>query len=415
MKHYPLRTRVPLVGKKAASCRVSFRPVPYAQHEHVEVRRLRVHPNNSVASPTDRLSWKDAVTITPPAYAAARIQEIDRRAFEISGLGHTHRWSPPPRDNVSGVDHTVNRPIRTSRPLENVQVSEDDPGEYIVYMVRDYIDIKSKTLGEPYKLFYPGRNVLFPTRYAREDLGVDKLDRPDIAFSPVAADVEFPEPQDLDVNMMPFVYGEPESLPPELRPYYSNLIASCPIQEHDIGKVMYLTVQENQVEKGTTQRRPGLHVEAPGAGTGEVVARGHKVVAGGFLAAQEHTWGSGFVSGGDTFHDGIYMASNMDNTAAVWNAIVDTRKGEVTSEGSVAHLRPLIGDGFLLPANLLVWMTDKTPHEAIPQENGGYRQYFRLVTSRVSVWFEQHSSLNPNVPLPDHVQVVKGNKFKPDA
>jgi hypothetical protein len=155
---------------------------------------------------------------------------------------------------------------RTSRPLE--EVSEDNPGEYIVFTAQTIIDKESRTFGEPYKLASPGRKVLFPTRYASEDLGVDKSDRPDIVFSPVADDVEFPEPRDLDVNMMPFVYGEPESLPGELRPYYINLVANCPIQQQDLGKVMYLTVQENQVEKGTTQRRPGLHVEAPGAAEG---------------------------------------------------------------------------------------------------------------------------------------------------
>ena len=39
------------------------------------------------------------------------------------------------------------------------------------------------------------------------------------------------------------------------------------------------------------------------------------------------------------------------------------------------------------------------------------RQYFRLVTSQVSVWYADHSTPNPLVSLPDDVQVIKGNKF----
>ena len=32
----------------------------------------------------------------------------------------------------------------------------------------------------------------------------------------------------------------------------------------EIGKVNFLTIQESWVKTGTTQRRPGLHVDSPG-------------------------------------------------------------------------------------------------------------------------------------------------------
>ena len=32
----------------------------------------------------------------------------------------------------------------------------------------------------------------------------------------------------------------------------------------DFGKVYYLTIQETMVKAGTSQRRPGLHVDSPG-------------------------------------------------------------------------------------------------------------------------------------------------------
>ena len=33
----------------------------------------------------------------------------------------------------------------------------------------------------------------------------------------------------------------------------------------DLGKIYYLTIQENMVKSGKSQRRPGLHVDSPGA------------------------------------------------------------------------------------------------------------------------------------------------------
>merc|ERR1711966_348085 len=70
----------------------------------------------------------------------------------------------------------------------------------------------------------------------------------------------FPEPSGINVNMMPIRLGMKESLPEYLHSYWP-LLEACKIAPSDVGKVGYLTVQENHVEKGETQRRPGLHVE----------------------------------------------------------------------------------------------------------------------------------------------------------
>ena len=60
----------------------------------------------------------------------------------------------------------------------------------------------------------------------------------------------------------------------------------------------------------------------------------------------------------------------------------------------------------------MVWMTDSTPHESLPLKKGTYRQYFRLVTSQVSVWYADHSTPNPlGITPPHHVTIVHGNKF----
>lgn len=123
--------------------------------------------------------------------------------------------------------------------------------------------------------------------------------------------------------------------------------------------------------------------------------------------------GGGHFSVGEHVEGGIYMASTVANTCKVWNALV-TDKNIVDRHGSCEHLRHLFGEGVALKANELVWMTDRTPHEAVPRTQYGYRQFFRLVTSQISHWYAAYSTPNPNVPVPDHVVIVEGNKFVQD-
>jgi hypothetical protein len=232
-------------------------------------------------------------------------------------------------------------------------------------------------------------------------LGQKCKDRPQIAFTTCGEVEEFPPPLDRNVNMMPFIMGKKESIPCDLRPYYA-LIASCPVQESEIGKVCYLTVSEGLIRVSDTQRRGGLHIEAPRTSLRSDPA---------FTAAREHEWGIGVAFTQDELHGGIYMASKMNNTSCVWDALVD--KSASNSHGAIEHLRPFLGEGHRLHAGELVWMTDRTPDEAVPQEGDGYRQFFRLVTSEISIWYTDHCTPNPSVPLPDFVKVTHENKFAP--
>jgi hypothetical protein len=72
----------------------------------------------------------------------------------------------------------------------------------------------------------------------------------------------FPPSKGLAVNMLPFIMGDKESLPEDLKPYY-KLIELCCVEKTQDGKVCYLTLQESDVTAGQAQRRPGLHIEAP--------------------------------------------------------------------------------------------------------------------------------------------------------
>jgi len=48
---------------------------------------------------------------------------------------------------------------------------------------------------------------------------------------------------------------------------------------------------------------------------------------------------------------------------------------------------------------------DRTPHESLPMPVGTRRQYFRLVAGPVSVWFSEHSTVNPDSRYQPEVDV----------
>jgi hypothetical protein len=56
-------------------------------------------------------------------------------------------------------------------------------------------------------------------------------------------------------------------------------------------------------------------------------------------------------------------------------------------------------------------LTDRTPHESLPVETKVVRQWLRIVTSDVSIWFKRHSTANPLCALPASVSVIEDNKF----
>jgi len=224
-----------------------------------------------------------------------------------------------------------------------------------------------------------------------------------VAFSRCGR-VEFPTPNGRNVNMLPFILGDQNSLPSNLQCYFDS-IEACPFVSEEVGRVAYLTVQENYVDVGTNQRRGGLHIESPGFFHDDPDSPS-------FEPGVEHPWGMGVFFGADHYEGGIYFASSVGDTSEIWDALVDSSvPGVVEPGGGCEHLRALIGEGTKLRAGELVWMTDRTPHEALPQTTSGLRQFFRLVMPGVSHWYADHSTSNPRVDLPEHVTIIRGNKF----
>lgn len=367
-------------------------------------------------------------------------------------------WEPIIRTVLTGTRDEINRP-----PISLLRSHEDTIVRYIFSFLKHpwarhvKLTVPAALVGSGYdwgRLQFPqGRTYpAWEHRDLREDLTRTSCGFDDgfVSYARVGM-VTFPSPSGINVNMMPFKFGNKNSLPKDLHCYY-DLIESCPYNESERGKVGYLTVHESYVDIGKAQRREGLHIESPGffrdeenydddddddydndvvdendddndeneengddEGNGDQKKnrkrskqRSHTK----FTPGEEHPWGMGVFFGQDRFEGGIYMASSVADTSQVWDALVDNRVGGIVDKhGGCEHLRPIIGPGTMLAAGELIWMTDCTPHEAVPQTSSGHRQFFRVVSPYISHWYEQHSTPNPNVPLPRHVKIIKNNKF----
>lgn len=214
--------------------------------------------------------------------------------------------------------------------------------------------------------------------------------------------VEFPKFQGIDINMMPFVMGDRKSLPEEYHSYWP-MIQQC-VSDVQRGEIGYLTLQESDVAAGASQRRPGLHLEAPGwikSGGGAV------------METLQH-WGGGHHDE-DMIEGGLFTASTVGHSCRAWNMKIEDAEDVVGPLGNAEHLRELLEEeaATFLSESTLYWMTDCTPHESMPLPDGTRRQYFRLVTSAVSIWYAKHSTANPLgiMPNPNVTRILTVDKF----
>ena len=203
----------------------------------------------------------------------------------------------------------------------------------------------------------------------------------------------FPEYSGLRCLMMPYRQGDPSSIPSEYSAY-TEIVGSVFHKEGEIG---FLTIDESPVLAGQSHRgeraRHGraLHTEA------------------GIIPGDIYCWGS--TGWGEptytpppkkketpkdkptqtpkpkshrvTLDRGvrILLASNTDNTCAVWDA-----EHKDTSEdgdiGHMAHLYPY-ADAIVLKAGELRDIGILTPHESLPVERDQNRQFLRIISSGV--------------------------------
>lgn len=211
------------------------------------------------------------------------------------------------------------------------------------------------------------RRLIHPTDYSRASFRFYPEVRQSFGGCPVATiarSVPFPnfavvppgtflhqESEHLCINMMPFLLQNEESLPACCRPYWP-LIQLC-AERQTTSTVAYLTIDERPAAAGKSQRRGGLHIESPGflpvvsgiksqASSMGDIASGYQESR--FVPGVEHNWGQGVMSRDETVEGGVFMASSVAGTTAVWNCNVSNEGGGVVGKlGNIERLRPVLG------------------------------------------------------------------------
>lgn len=192
----------------------------------------------------------------------------------------------------------------------------------------------------------------------------------------------FPTFAGLKCNMMPFVQGDPASLPDELAAY-AEIVSQHALEPGQIG---HLTIHESMVEAGKSQRGYGngprsVHVEVRlfedgcfwgGGGWGK---RGGRVML-----------------RGDTK---VLIANSVPGTCRVWDYVEDRRP---TPDGDLSAYLDNYPEssGRLLKKGEVARMSIFTPHECVPQRESGPRQFFRIIGVGV-LGREDHFTINPKM------------------
>lgn len=196
--------------------------------------------------------------------------------------------------------------------------------------------------------------------------------------------INFPEFIGMNCKMMPFIQGDPESLPKEYRSY-SDIVENNYL---DKGRLGYLTLHESIVSPGTSQR---------GYNSGGLSRSVHVEVG---QYNSKYRWGGGSWGGKNNVwvdeDTEVLIANNLDNTCRYWNT-VDKR---FTVDGDLSEY---INDypeesGILMKSGEIVKIGVFTPHESMVINEEVKRQFIRIVGDGV-IGKESYFTFNPIIKL----------------
>lgn len=185
--------------------------------------------------------------------------------------------------------------------------------------------------------------------------------------------IRFPEFSGKRCLMMPYIQGDPESVPAEYRGGYETMLEKLFLE---YGKIGYLTIDESETVAGQPHRGQrakydrALHTEAG-------------------VRHDIYCWGALPLWGGEhnvTLHKDtrILIGSNQSNTTAVWDDEVDISL--VSEDGDIGYL----ADSYpyeaasILQANEVKEIGIFTPHESLPVEQETNRSFIRIVGDGVT-------------------------------
>ena len=193
--------------------------------------------------------------------------------------------------------------------------------------------------------------------------------------------IDFPIFSGVRCLMMPFIQGDPDSIPDEYGAY-SAIIESVFFERGDVG---FLTIDESSTVAGRPHRgdramfERALHTEA-GRRPGEIYGWGS---GGG--------WGSSHIVTLDRETE-ILLANNLDDSCAVWDATHENTSldGDI---GDFADQYPY-SDAVFMKAGEVHRIGILTPHESLPVDGVFDRQFLRIVSSGVH-GREPYFTVNP--------------------
>ncbi|KAJ1557768.1 hypothetical protein HK405_015221, partial [Cladochytrium tenue] len=289
----------------------------------------------------------DALHLLVTALRAARIHHLDWGQRGVWPCVATIDF-PPPLVRGRPLDVKVRVGLRRSTTTTNMLSGSDFKNHYYVSGASFSIQLEMLGLWNGLAEWAANKGYYKPPPPTSSSLSIipvtgdapgSDIDRQAL----VAALGDLVEP--FHVNMMPIVMGQHASLPDKCK-RYSAIINRCLFHcPEEAGKVGYLTIHEGYVEPGSSQRRPGLHIESPGYfddGSGDGA---DDALAGGRLKQKVHHWGMGV--GPSVWHvkGGIFQASNLPDTCRVWDCVVRDHADIVGPLGSLEHFRHVLDAG----------------------------------------------------------------------
>lgn len=182
--------------------------------------------------------------------------------------------------------------------------------------------------------------------------------------------IEFPEYTGLRCLMMPYIQGEPDSVPKKYHAY-ADIIARLVFSRGDVG---YLTIDESPVAAGSPHR-----------GSRARYNRAIHTEAGRIPGMDIYQWG-GIVWGGSpnvTLEPEVevLLANNLDGSCAVWDAV----HHDTSPDGDIGHVADMYPYecATMMRAGEVHKIGILTPHESVPVKHPFNRQFLRIISSGV--------------------------------
>lgn len=208
--------------------------------------------------------------------------------------------------------------------------------------------------------------------------------------------ITFPAYSGIRCLMMPYVQGDPDSVPDEYDAY-EDIISSVYL---DAGEIGFLTIDESPVESGKPHRAAhakfdrALHTEA-GLHNG-ITCWGTPYPAWGAPPTPQPQVPKPKPKVILDWDLEILLANNITHSCALWNA-EHTNTSEDGDIGDKAHLYPY-EDAIFMNAGDVHRIGIFTPHESMPIDRAINRQFLRVVGSGV-LGRESYFTENPLIGL----------------